>query len=71
MVSKDYVQRYIDEQVYRWNTMDWDASCRFEDMFQRGVRPFKYVDVLRLSSVIDVVLWKMKHDSYYWAKKVA
>lgn len=23
-----------------------------------------------LSNVIDVVAWKTKHDSYYWARKV-
>ena len=33
MVSKDYLQRYIDEQVYRWNTRKESASYRFEDMF--------------------------------------
>ena len=32
---------------------------------------FEYADVLSLSSVIDVVAWKTKHDSYYWAVKVA
>ena len=59
-VSNDYVQRYIDEQTYH-----------FEDMFKKAVKHFEYADVLSLSSVIDVVAWKTKHDSYYWAGKVA
>ena len=70
-VSKDYVQRYIDEQSYRWNTRKMSASYRFEDMFKKAVKSFDYTDVLALSSVIDVVAWKTKHDSYYWAGKVA
>ena len=71
MVSKDYLQRYIDEQMYRWNTRNMSASYRFEDMFKKAVKSFDYTDVLSLSSVIDVVAWKTKHDSYYWAGKVA
>ena len=47
------------------------ASYRFEDMFKKTVKSFGYCDVLSLSSVIDVVAWKKKHDSYYWAGKVA
>lgn len=70
-VSKDYVQRYIDEQSYRWNTRKWSASERFEDMFKKAAKSFEYADVLSLSSVIDVKVWKEKHDSYYWAGKVA
>ena len=70
-VSKDYVQRYIDEQTYRWNTRKMSASYRFEDMFKKAVKHFEYSDVLSLSSVVDVVAWKTKHDSYYWAGKVA
>ena len=70
-VSKDYLQRYIDEQAYRWNTRKWSASCRFEDMFKKAAKSFEYTDVLSLSSVVDVVAWKTKHDSYYWAAKVA
>ena len=71
MVSKDYLQRYIDEQVYRWNTRKESASYRFEDMFKRAAKSFGYADVMSLSSVVDVVAWKKKHDSYYWAGKVA
>ena len=32
---------------------------------------FEYADVLNLSSVIDVVAWNAKHDSYYRAGKAA
>ena len=39
-------------------------------MFKRAAMPFDYTDVLSLSSVVDVVAWKTKHDSYYWAGKV-
>ena len=35
-VSKDYLQRYIDEQVYRWNTMKDSATKRFLDMFSKA-----------------------------------
>ena len=70
-VSKDYLQRYIDEQAYRWNTREESASYRFEDMFKKACKVFAYTDVLSLSSVVDVVAWKEKHDSYYWAGKVA
>ena len=69
-VSRDYLQRYIDEQVYRWNTRLLKPSARFHDMFARSVKSFKYTDVLSLSSRIDVEVWKMKHDSYnrrHWA----
>lgn len=31
-VSKDYLQMYIEEAVYRWNTRKADESTRFSDM---------------------------------------
>ena len=40
-------------------------------MFEKAVKSFKYADVLRMSTSVDIVLWKIKHDSYYWARKVA
>ena len=70
-VSRDYLQRYIDEQVYRWNTRDEKPSVRFHDMFKRAAMLFDYTDVLSLSSVVDIVAWKTKHDGYYRAGKVA
>ena len=71
MVSKDYLQRYIDEQVYRWNTRKQSASQRFADMFKRAAKSFDYTDVLALSSVVDAVAWREKHNSYYWVGKTA
>ena len=72
MVSKDYLQRYIDEQVYRWNTREWKASQRFEDMFKKACKVFDYTDVLSLSSVVSIEhfyaqrakynqMWKEQH----------
>ena len=39
-VSKDYVQRYIDEQSYRWNTREEKGSFRFHNMFSKSVKHF-------------------------------
>ena len=65
MVSKDYLQRYIDEQVYRWNTRDEKASFRFSDMFTKACKHFDYNDVLSLSSVVDVEYRKFQSAVYY------
>ena len=72
-VSKDYLQRYIDEQLYRWNTREQDASWRFEDMLKRCLKPCDYADVLSLSSVVNVVEWKrVKAEKYrIYAQRVA
>ena len=64
-VSKDYLQRYIDEQVYRWNTREEKASFRFCDMFSKAVRHFDYSDVLSLSSVVDVEGKVLRHKQYF------
>ena len=64
-VSKDYVQRYIDEQVYRWNTREEKASYRFHDMFKKAVKSFTYSDVLSLSSVVDDEYRVFAHNVYY------
>ena len=64
-VSKDYLQRYIDEQVYRWNTRDEKASFRFHDMFSKACKKFNYGDVLSLSSVVDIRLMGLKRKAYY------
>ena len=65
MVSKDYLQRYIDEQVYRWNTRKESASYRFEDMFNRAVKSFDYTDVLALSSVVSIEHFREYRVMYY------
>ena len=73
-VSKDYLQRYIDEQVYRWNTREESASYRFDDMFSKACKHFDYTDVLALSSVVSIehfrirrtvnyLMWKIKHSA--------
>ena len=64
-VSKDYVQRYIDEQVYRWNTRKESASYRFEDMFKRAAKSFDYTDVLALSSVVSIEHFREYRVMYY------
>ncbi len=64
-VSKDYLQRYIDEQVYRWNTRKWSASQRFEDMFKKACKSFDYTDVLSLSSVVSIKYFKEYRVMYY------
>ena len=65
MVSKDYLQRYIDEQAYRWNTRDEKSSYRFKDMFKRAAKTFDYADVLSLSSVVDTEYRTFAHNVYY------
>ena len=64
-VSKDYLQRYIDEQVYRWNTRDKKASYRFEDMFMKAVKRFDYTEVLSLSSVVSIAHFREYRTMYY------
>lgn len=74
IVSRDYLQRYIDEQVYRWNTRKESASYRFEDMFNKTCKPYDYTHVLSLSSVVSIEhfrefrtrhynLWRMRHGA--------
>jgi transposase-like protein len=64
-VSKDYVQRYIDEQSYRWNTRKEKDSFRFHDMFKKAVKSFTYSDVLSLSSIVDDEHRVLAHNAYY------
>ena len=65
-VSKDYVQRYIDEQMYRWNTREEKSSYRFHDMFNKAVKHFDYNSVLALSSVVDTE-YRIFHNRVYYA----
>ena len=44
-VSKAYLQRYIDEAVYRFNTREMDESARFGYMFSRAIGNCYYADV--------------------------
>ncbi len=41
-VSKKYLQRYIDEEVYRWNTKKAKAGVRFAYMFGMCAGAFDY-----------------------------
>ena len=63
-VSKDYLQRYIDEQTFRWNTREMSEAYRFELMFRKAVKSFDYADVMSLSSIIDVRRWKINRRIY-------
>ena len=64
-VSKDYVQRYIDEQLYRWNTREEKSSYRFHDMFCKACKHFDYSDVLSLSTVVDIEYRQFSKQVYY------
>ena len=65
-VSKDYVQRYIDEQSYRWNTREESDSYRFHNMFSKACKHFDYNDVLSLSTVVDTE-YRTFHSKVYYA----
>lgn len=65
MVSKDYLSRYIDEQMYRWNTREEKSSYRFHDMFVKAVKHFDYNDVLSLSTVVDIEYRTFHNKVYY------
>ena len=41
-VSPKYLQRYIDEAVYRWNTRKAESENRFSDMFKLAIGVFDY-----------------------------
>jgi len=44
-VSAKYLQRYVDESVFRYNTRKWDKTMRFRHMFERSIGKFTYEDV--------------------------
>lgn len=48
-ISKKYLQRYIDEAVYRWNTKEADAGVRFAYMFGMCVGRYDYRCVRRVA----------------------
>lgn len=51
-ISEAYLQRYIDEQCFRWNTRKEPESNRFAYMFNACIGKFTYADVVSLSTVI-------------------
>ena len=44
-VSAKYLQRYVDEAVFRYNTREDKESVRFEKMFGRSLNVVKYAQV--------------------------
>ena len=44
-VSKTYLQRYIDEQLFRWNTREATPESRFRMMFEKSIGIVRYWDV--------------------------
>lgn len=44
-VSDKYLQRYVDEACYRWNTRKASESERFSHMFNMSIGNFDYADV--------------------------
>lgn len=57
--SVQYIQRYIDEEVFRWNTRKQTEGSRFEEMFSKASKIVSYKSVRR-NGVITV-----KHFSGY------
>ena len=45
-VSKKHLQRYIDEEVYRWNTRLMSESARFKDVFSKSLTRCDYKAVV-------------------------
>lgn len=48
-VSKGYLQPYVNEAVYRWNTRKANESVRFTDMFHRSISVVSYKDVRKVA----------------------
>ena len=44
-VSAAYLQRYVDEAVFRYNSRKQSESERFQSMFKRSIGIFRYADV--------------------------
>lgn len=47
-VSKEYLQQYVNEVVYRYNTRKADESVRLADMFAKSIGVCSYSDVKAL-----------------------
>ena len=50
-VSRDYLQMYIDEAVYRWNTRKASQSERFADMLCKSIGIVSYNNVKEFKMV--------------------
>lgn len=44
-ISVDYMQRYVDEECFRWNSRDWNEGERFKFVFNSCIGKFTYEDV--------------------------
>lgn len=44
-VSAKYLQRYVDESVFRYNTREYKESVRFKEMFRRSLNVVSYKKV--------------------------
>ena len=57
-VSKAYLERYIDEAVFRFNTKEMDESARFAHMFRKSIGKCDYKAVcLRVFSFILTIFF--------------
>lgn len=48
-VSAKYLQRYVDEAVFRYNTRKQSESDRFGDMFRKSIGIIRYGDILNVA----------------------
>ncbi len=48
-VSAKYLQRYVDEAVFRYNTREYKESVRFANMFERSINVLRYEDVKKVA----------------------
>lgn len=48
-VSTKYLQRYVDEEVFRYNTCKKTEGDRFKMMFSRSIGSILYTDVLTIA----------------------
>ena len=44
-IDVKYLQRYVDEACYRWNTRKDSENSRFEHMFKQSIGIVDYKDV--------------------------
>lgn len=51
-VSKKYLQRYIDEEVYRWNTREMSESARFKYVFEKSLTRCDYKAIVAIQSLL-------------------
>ena len=55
-VSSKYLQRYVDEAVFRYNTRKQSESDRFKYMFLKSIGVVQYRDILN-------VVWTLFEES--------